>query len=60
MSDFLEFDGEKKIVKSINLDDFSIEDLRKYIIKLEEEIKRAELEIKEKKKSQEEAKKFFK
>ena len=60
MSDFLEFDDEKKIVKSINLDDFSIEDLRKYIIKLEEEIKRAELEIKEKKKSQEEAKKFFK
>ena len=60
MSDFLEFDDEKKIVKSINLDDFSIEDLREYIIKLEEEIKRAELEIKEKKKSQEEAKKFFK
>jgi len=60
MSDFLEFDGEKKIVKSINLDDFSIEDLRKYIIKLEEEIKRAELEIKEKRKTQEEAKKFFK
>ena len=59
MSDFLEFDDEKKIVKSINLDDFSIEDLRDYIIKLEEEIKRAELEIKKKKKSQEEAKKFF-
>ena len=60
MSDFLEFDNEKKTVKSINLDDFSIEDLRKYIIKLEEEIKRAELEIKEKRKTQEEAKKFFK
>ena len=60
MSDFLEFDDEKRIVKSINLDDFSIEDLRKYIIKLEEEIKRAELEIKEKRKTQEEAKKFFK
>ena len=59
MSDFLEFDDEKKTVKSINLDDFSIEDLREYIIKLEEEIKRAELEIKKKKKSQEEAKKFF-
>ena len=34
MSDFLEFDDEKKTVKSINLDDFSKEDLREYIIKL--------------------------
>ena len=31
MDDFLEFDSEKKAIKSINLDDFSIEDLRKYI-----------------------------
>ena len=31
MDDFLELDDEKKTVKSINLDDFSVEDLRKYI-----------------------------
>ena len=36
MDDFLEFDDEKKSVKSINLDDFSVEDLRQYIKELEE------------------------
>ena len=60
MSDFLEFDDEKKSVKSINLDDFSVEDLRKYIKELENEKKRAELEIKKKNNLLEEAKKFFK
>ena len=60
MDDFLEFDDKKKSVKSINLDDFSIEDLRKYIKELEEEKKRAELEIVKKNNLQEEAKKFFK
>ena len=60
MDDFLEFDDEKKSVKSINLDDFSVEDLRKYIKQLEEEKKRKELEIKKKNNLQEEAKKFFK
>ena len=29
MDDYLEFDSEKKAVKSINLADFSIEDLKK-------------------------------
>ena len=60
MDDFLEFDDEKKSVKSINLDDFSVEDLRKYIKELEEEKKRTKLEIKKKNNLQEEAKKFFK
>ena len=60
MDDFLEFDDEKKSVKSINLDDFSVEDLRKYIKELENEKKRAELEIKKKNNLLEEAKKFFK
>ena len=60
MDDFLEFDDEKKSVKSINLDVFSVEDLRKYIKELEEEKKRTELEIKKKNNLQEEAKKFFK
>ena len=60
MGDFLEFDDEKKSVKSINLDDFSVEDLRKYITELEVEKKRTEIEIKKKNNLQEEAKKFFK
>ena len=60
MDDFLEFDSEKKAIKSINLDDFSIEDLRKYINELENEIKRAEAEVIKKNKFQLEAEKFFK
>ena len=60
MDDFLEFDSDKKVVKSINLDDFSIEDLRKYIDELENEIKRAEAEVIKKNKFQLEAQKFFK
>ena len=60
MNDFLEFDDEKKSVKSLNLDDFSVEDLRKYIKELEEEKKRTKLEMKKKNNLLEEAKKFFK
>ena len=60
MDDFLEFDDKKKSVKSIKLDDFSVEDLKKYIKELEAEKKRTELEIKKKNNLQEEAKKFFK
>ena len=60
MDDFLEFDIEKKSIKSINLDDFSVEDLREYIKDLEKEKKRVDLEIKKKNNFQEEAKKFFK
>ena len=60
MGDFLEFEDEKISVKSINLDDFSVEDLRKYIKELEDEKKRTELEMKKKNSLLEEAKKFFK
>ena len=60
MNDFLEFDDEKKSVKSLNLDDFSVEDLIKDIKELDEEKNRTELEIKKKNNLQEEAKKFFK
>ena len=59
MDDFLEFDDEKKSVKSINLDDFSVEDLKKYIRELEDEKKRTELEMKKKNRLLEEAEKFF-
>ena len=51
---------KKKTIKSINLDDFSIEDLKEYIKDLECEVKKAEEEIKKKNKLQEAARKFFK
>ncbi len=60
MEDFLEFDTTKKTVKSLNLNDFSIEDLNDYINELEKEIKRANLEIEKKKKSINDAMKYFK
>ena len=60
MDDFLEFDSDKKAVKSVNLDDFSIEDLRTYINELENEIRRAEAEVVKKNKFQLEAQKLFK
>ena len=60
MNDLLEFDNEKKTIKSINFDDFSVEDLVLYLNELNNEIKRTEDEIKKKNKVQEEAKKFIK
>ena len=60
MSDILEFDEEKKTVKSINLDDFSVEDLVDYLNDLKKEIKRTEDEINKKNKFQKEAEKYFK
>ena len=60
MSSFLEFEEDKKTIKSINLDDFSIEDLKKYIIEIENEIIRAKEEIKKKSEFLREAEDFFK
>ena len=60
MSSFLEFEEDKKKIKSINLDDFSIEDLKEYIDNLILEVKKAEEEIKKRRKTKEEAQKFFK
>ena len=45
MDDFLEFDGVKKTIKSISLEDFSVEDLEKYINELEKEIERVRKEL---------------
>ena len=39
MSSFLEFEEDKKKIKSINLDNFSIEDLEEYIDDLQREKK---------------------
>ena len=41
MGNFIEFDENKKVIKSINLDDFSIEDLKEYILNLSSESLRA-------------------
>ena len=60
MIDFLEIDEKKKTVKSLILDDFSAEDLDKYIVELKNEIKRAEEEIIKKNKLFKDAEKLFK
>ena len=60
MTDFLEFEENKKTIKKLNLEDLSIENLKEYILELEEEIIRAESEIDVKNKSIKEAKKYFK
>ena len=60
MSSFLEFEEDKKTIKSINLDDFSIEDLEEYIDGLKLEVKKAEEEIKQRIKTKQEAQTFFK
>tara|TARA_B100001758_G_C18167836_1_gene482626 strand:- start:119 stop:301 length:183 start_codon:yes stop_codon:yes gene_type:complete len=60
MTDFLEIDEKKKTVKSLILDDFSVEDLDKYIVELKNEIKKAEEEIIKKNKLFKDAQKFFK
>ena len=60
MDDFLEYDETKKTVKSLNLDDFSIEDLNNYIFELKDEITRVEKEIEKKTALINEAQKLFK
>ena len=60
MNTFIEFDDEKKTIKSLNLDDFSIEDLEAYIKDLSTEIDRTRKEISSKKNLKKEAEKFFK
>ena len=60
MSDFFEIDEEKKTVKLINLDDFSVKDLNKYILELNEEIERVKIELKKKINLKKQAEEFFK
>ena len=60
MSNFIEFDENTKAIKSINLEDFSVEDLEEYILNLVNEQERAKEEIKKRLKTKEEAQKFFK
>ena len=60
MNEFLEYDENKKTIKSLNLDDFSIEDLDKYTSELKDEIERVNMEKIKKKKLITEAENIFK
>ena len=60
MNEFLEYDESKKSIKSLNLDDFSVEDLDTYISELKDEIDRVSLEKDKKKKLISEAENIFK
>jgi len=60
MTDFLEINEKEKTIKSLNLEDLSIENLKQYICELQEEIKRVKEEIGLKESSINEAEKYFK
>ena len=60
MTDFFEIDEKKKAIKTLNLDDFSVEDLNKYIEELKKEIERVKIEIKTKENFKKNAENFFK
>ena len=60
MNEFLEYEERKKSIKSLNLDDFSIEDLDKYTYELKDEIDRVNMEKIKKKKLISEAENIFK
>ena len=60
MNEFLEYEESKKSIKSLNLDDFSVEDLDTYISELKDEIDRVSLEKDKKKKLISEAENIFK
>ena len=60
MTDFFEIDENQKTVKILNLDDFSIEDLKNYVSELQTEILRVKDEIKKKENLKLNAEKFFK
>ena len=60
MTDFFEVDEKQKTVKILNLDDFSVEELKSYISELENEILRVQSEINKKKNLKLNAEKFFK
>ncbi len=60
MTDFLEINEKEKTIKSLNLEDLSIDNLKQYIVELQEEIKRVQEDISLKESSINEAKKYFK
>jgi len=60
MTDFFEIDEKQKTVKILNLDDFSIEDLKNYVSELQTEILRVKDEMQKKENLKLNAEKFFK
>ena len=60
MNEFLEYEENKKSIKSLNLDDFSVEDLNKYTSELKDEIDRVNMEKVKKRKLITEAENIFK
>ena len=60
MNEFLEYEETKKSIKSLNLDDFSIEDLDKYTSELKNEIYRVSKEKVKKERLISEAENIFK
>ena len=60
MNEFLEYEESKKSIKSLNLDDFSVEDLDTYISELKDEIDRVSIEKDKKKKLISDAENIFK
>ena len=60
MNEFLEYEESKKSIKSLNLEDFSVEDLDKYISELKDEIDRVNMEKIKKKKLISKAENIFK
>ena len=60
MNEFLEYEESKKSFKSLNLDDFSVEDLDNYILELKIEIDRVNIEKVKKKKLISDAENIFK
>jgi len=60
MNEFLEYWESKKSFKSLNLDDFSVEDLDNYILELKNEIDRVNIEKVKKKKLISDAENIFK
>ena len=60
MNEFLEYEESKKSIKSLNLNDFSVEDLDKYILELKDEIERVNTEKAKKKKLISDAENIFK
>ena len=59
MNEFLEYEDSKKSIKSLNLDDFSVEDLDTYISELKNEIERVGIEKDKKKKLISDAENIF-
>ena len=59
MDDYLEFEKESKTIKPINLDSFSISELREYLIQLDNEILRVKGEIDKKSKTKSQAEDYF-